>query len=122
MTASSEESTIAASRRIARSIRLRSLMSRMALETSVPRSVASRLRLISTGDSPPSRRRPNSSSPDPIGRALGEAMNAERFATPRPSVTRPGLLGGPCHRGPVDLSPRRRTAFSPPWKPASSTV
>ena len=50
---------------------LRSVMSRMALDTSVPPSVFSGLRLISTGNSVPSLRSPNSSSPSPSPAAAG---------------------------------------------------
>jgi len=48
-----------------RSKRLRSVISRMELLTSVPSSVSSGLRLISTGNSVPSFRRPKSSAPRP---------------------------------------------------------
>ena len=50
---------------------LRSVMSRMAAVTSVPSSVSSGLRLISAGNSLPSLRRPNRSSPAPIARVRG---------------------------------------------------
>src|SRR5439155_1120037 len=43
----------------------------MALVTTIPSSVSSGLRLISTGNSTPSLRRPYSSSPAPMGRACG---------------------------------------------------
>ena len=65
-------------RRILRSLCLRSLMSRMLAEISMPRSVESGLRLISIGNSVPSRLRPKSSSPLPIGRTLGLAMKPFR--------------------------------------------
>jgi hypothetical protein len=51
--------------------RLRSLMSRMALMTKALSSVRSGLRLISIGNSLPSRRRPARSSPEPIARLRG---------------------------------------------------
>ena len=72
-------------RRLASSIRhsscLRSVMSRIALDTSVPPSVFSGLRLISIGNSVPSFRNPNSSSPMPIPRGRGSAE--EPGAVPR---------------------------------------
>jgi len=71
MIASSEESTMAARRAFWRSLFFRSLKSRMALETRVPASVTSGLKLISAGNSLPSFRRPNSSSPARIARRSG---------------------------------------------------
>src|SRR5213593_1050889 len=62
-----------------RSKRLRSVMSRMELLTSVPSSVSSGLRLISTGNSVPSLRRPKSSRPAPIGRTFGSSKNRPRW-------------------------------------------
>jgi hypothetical protein len=58
MIASSEASTTAASRNRCSSALRRSVMSRIALETSVPSGVSRRLRPISTGNSAPSFRRP----------------------------------------------------------------
>jgi len=55
------------------SSRLRSVMSRIALDTSVPSSVCSGLRLISIGNSVPSFRKPNNSRPEPIARGRGAA-------------------------------------------------
>jgi hypothetical protein len=68
------DSTIAASSLIRASAALRSLMSRTAAETSKPSLVSSGLRLISTGNSRPSRRSPYSSSPAPIGLTCPLAM------------------------------------------------
>ena len=51
----------------------RSVTSRIALDTISPSSVSSGLRLISTGNSLPSLRKPKSSRPDPIDRAFGSA-------------------------------------------------
>ena len=45
--------------------------SRMAAETNMPSSVSSGLKLISTGNSLPSLRRPRSSSPEPMERGRG---------------------------------------------------
>ncbi|MNL66159.1 hypothetical protein D3C87_1905790 [compost metagenome] len=50
---------------------LRSVMSRIALITMVPSSVSMGLRLISTGNSAPSWRRPYNSSPAPMVRVRG---------------------------------------------------
>ena len=47
------------------------VLSRMMLMTTVPVSVFSGLRLISTGNSLPSLRRPESSLPTPMGRVRG---------------------------------------------------
>ena len=65
--------------RIVFSSRLRSLMSRIALETSTPSSVSSGLRLISTGNSLPSLCKPYSSSPAPIGRTRGSSKKFLRW-------------------------------------------
>jgi len=54
---------------------LRSVRSRIAVETRTTPSVASGLSLISTGNSVPSRRRPSSSKPSPIGRTSGLSKN-----------------------------------------------
>ena len=62
----------------------RSEMSRIAADTSTPSSVSIGLRLISTGNSLPSLRRPKSSNPDPIGRTRGSAKNPPRWPTCRP--------------------------------------
>src|SRR5919108_614213 len=51
--------------------RLRAVMSRIALIATGPASVSTGLSEISTGNSRPSLRKPNSSSPAPIGRMLG---------------------------------------------------
>src|ERR1039458_1515805 len=66
------------SRSRSRAATTRSLTSRMAAITSVPSSVSMLDRLISAGNSPPSRRRPNSSSPPPIGRVRGSAKYPAR--------------------------------------------
>jgi hypothetical protein len=66
--ASWEDSTISASSLIRSSAAVRSLTSRTAADTSSPSLVSSGLRLISTGNSLPSRRKPHRSSPAPIGR------------------------------------------------------
>src|SRR5262249_21080322 len=67
------EASMASSRAFASSTWacLRSEMSRMALETSRPSSVLSGLKLISTANSLPSFRLPNSSRPLPIDRTRG---------------------------------------------------
>ena len=52
---------------------LRSVTSRIVLDTISPSSVSSGLRLISTGNSVPSFRKPKSSRPDPIHRVFGFA-------------------------------------------------
>ena len=54
-----------------RSNRFRSVTSRMELLTRTPSSVSSGLRLISTGNSLPSLRRPYRSMPPPMGRTRG---------------------------------------------------
>src|SRR5438105_3645433 len=54
-------------------------MSRMAAVTRMPSRVRNGLKLISTGNSLPSLRRPNSSRPDPIGRTCGLAKKALRW-------------------------------------------
>ena len=59
-------------------------MSRIALDTSACPSISIGLRLISIGNSVPSRRRPSSSRPEPIVRTCGSAKNACRW---------PGCLG-----------------------------
>ena len=56
----------------------RSVMSRMALETSTPSSVCSGLRLISIGNSLPSLRSPYSSTPAPTALTRGSAKNPAR--------------------------------------------
>ena len=68
---------------------LRAVMSTTVANTWRPVSVWSGERLISTGNSVPSRRRPERSRPMPIGRATGLAMNAFRWSTWR-SMTRTG--------------------------------
>ena len=67
-------------------------MSRIAADTSMPSSVSIGLRLISTGNSLPSLRRPKSSSPDPIGRTRGSAKKPPRW----PSVSTAKTLGHQC--------------------------
>ena len=62
------------------SMRLRSVTSRMALETNRPSSVSSGFRLISTGNSLPSLRRPCSSSPAPMERVRGSAKKLRRWS------------------------------------------
>ena len=71
--ASSDESTIAARRTFAASARLRSVTSRMELETKTPSSVSIGLRLISTGNSVPSLRRPKRSRVEPMDLNCGFA-------------------------------------------------
>jgi len=73
-----EDSTIAASRTAASRSRLAWVMSRIAAVTQVPCSVSSGLRLISMGNSLPSERRPDNSSPAPISRTLGAWKKPER--------------------------------------------
>ena len=63
---------------------VRSLVSRMALVTRTPSSVSSGLKLISTGNSVPSLRRPKSSRPEPMPRTRGSAKYAVRFPGWRP--------------------------------------
>ncbi len=56
----------------------RSVMSRMALDTSSPSSVSRGARLISTGNSLPSLRRPYSSLPEPMPRTRGSPKKCSR--------------------------------------------
>ena len=77
--ASWEDSTISASSLIRSSAALRSLTSRTAAETSSPSLVCSGLRLISTGNSLPSRRKPRRSSPAPMGRTCWLAAYPRRW-------------------------------------------
>ncbi|OGO53142.1 MAG: hypothetical protein A2V84_14475 [Chloroflexi bacterium RBG_16_70_13] len=63
------------------SIDLRAVMSTTVAKTWRPAAVSTGERLISTGNSTPSLRRPARSRPMPIGRAKGRAMNASRWAT-----------------------------------------
>src|SRR5580658_8534896 len=70
MMASSDESTIVARRAFCCSAFLRSVMSRIVLDTRTPSSVSRGLKLISIGNSVPFFRRPCSSSPEPIARTL----------------------------------------------------
>src|SRR6185295_11971396 len=79
MIASSDDSTIAASRNRTSSLSLRSVMSRMALVRKRPWSVSIGLRLISTGNSVPSFRKPNSSNLAPIGRTRGSLKYFARW-------------------------------------------
>ena len=66
-------SSISWLRRRSSSSLLRSVASRMAAIVKAPSSVRSGLRLISAGNSDPSRRRAHRSSPWPIGRVRGSA-------------------------------------------------
>ena len=65
----------------AASIRRRSVMSRTAAETRMPRLVCRGDSEISAGNSVPSRRRASSSSPAPIGRTSARAVYPSRLAT-----------------------------------------
>ena len=58
---------------------LRPVMSTTVAKTWGPAPVSSAERLISTGNSRPSRRRADRSSPIPIGLATGLAVNAARW-------------------------------------------
>ena len=73
MIASSDDSTIAASRSRASSMSLRWVTSRIALVTRTPPIVSTGLRLTSAGNSHPPLRKPNSSSFAPMGRTRGSA-------------------------------------------------
>ena len=67
------------------SARLRSVISRMALDTSTPSAVSNGLRLISIGNSLPSLCKPYNSRPAPMGRTRGSAK-------------KPSLCAGCCPR------------------------
>jgi len=60
------------------SARRRALTSRIALAIKRSFFTWSGLKLISIGNSLPSLRRPNSSSPEPMGRSLGDALKRLR--------------------------------------------
>ena len=63
------------------SVRVRAVMSTTVAKTWTPSSVSTGDRLISTGNSVPSLRRPARSRPMPIGRAIGWAMKPSRCLT-----------------------------------------
>jgi hypothetical protein len=69
---------IEASWAAASAVRRRSVTSRTAAETRIPWSVSIADREISAGNVLPSRRRPASSIPAPIGRGLGSARYPAR--------------------------------------------